>query len=232
MTDPTPRTTPAGTPADRDGRPAGARTERSTGTPGGTVSGTPPTNPARSTRTDTAPGTRARPLAEKAATGAPDQDRFATPRTTENPTAPATTHAPTTGSGSRTPADDRPGTDRHGIEGTGTDRSGTDRRDADRLLPRDESDRLAEQMRHAVAGFVDGPGTAVEEADRVLEEAAARFTDAVAQRRRSLRRAWQPLGEGDGDGRNGRSGTPNADTEVLRLALRDYRELTDRLLSR
>ncbi len=64
----------------------------------------------------------------------------------------------------------------------------------------------------------------MEEADRVLEEIASRFTDAVARRRRTLRTAWQgsPAGE--------EGPVTSADTEQLRLALRDYRELADRLL--
>lgn len=94
-------------------------------------------------------------------------------------------------------------------------------RDA-RLLPHEESDKLSTRLQHAVAGFVDEPRSAVEEADHVLEEVAARFADAVKERRRTLRNSWQA---GDG-GQNKAAG----DTEQLRLALRDYRELTERLL--
>ncbi|MFF5184843.1 hypothetical protein ACFY30_13815 [Streptomyces sp. NPDC000345] len=101
------------------------------------------------------------------------------------------------------------------------------------LLPRDECDDLASRMQHAVVGFVDGPRDAVAEADHVLEELAARFTDAVNQRRRTLRGSWQ-LAEGGKTGRTDRTGTAGeatgTDTEQLRLALRDYRELTERLL--
>ncbi|MEU6347936.1 hypothetical protein ABZ896_01250 [Streptomyces sp. NPDC047072] len=93
-----------------------------------------------------------------------------------------------------------------------------------RLLPGDECDKLTTRLQHAVAGFVDGPRTAVEEADHVLEEAAARFTEAVKERRRTLRTSWQ------GDGGAGKSGVSDGDTEQLRLALRDYRELAERLL--
>ncbi|MFI9172999.1 hypothetical protein [Streptomyces lincolnensis] len=93
-----------------------------------------------------------------------------------------------------------------------------------RLLPHEESDKLSVRLQHAVAEFVDGPKHAVEEADHVLEEAAARFTEAVTQRRRTLRRSWQAAESGDG------KPASSSDTEQLRLALRDYRELTDRLL--
>ncbi|MEV2214717.1 hypothetical protein AB0H86_25230 [Streptomyces sp. NPDC050997] len=94
-----------------------------------------------------------------------------------------------------------------------------------RLLPRDECDKLSQQLQHAVAGFVDGPRDSVVEADHVLEEAAARFTEAVTQRRRALRGAWQSA-DGGGAGKPATS----TDTEQLRLALRDYRELADRLM--
>ncbi|MFJ8943678.1 hypothetical protein ACIRG4_10465 [Streptomyces sp. NPDC102395] len=99
------------------------------------------------------------------------------------------------------------------------------------LLPHEECDELAARLHHAVAGFVDRPRDAVEEADHVLEELAARFTDAVNDRRRTLRGSWQ-LAEGGGaqGGRKGDTAATAVDTEQLRLALRDYRELTERLL--
>ncbi|MFF0585820.1 hypothetical protein ACFYWD_07635 [Streptomyces sp. NPDC003781] len=90
------------------------------------------------------------------------------------------------------------------------------------LLEPGDSDRLGRRLHHAVAGFVDAPRASVEEADRVLEEIAARFTEAVAHRRRTLRTSWQEVGPD--------SGAPSTDTEQLRLALRDYRELADRLM--
>ncbi|MCD9872674.1 hypothetical protein [Streptomyces guryensis] len=83
-----------------------------------------------------------------------------------------------------------------------------------RLLPHDECDKLELRLRQAVSGFVDGPRGSVEEADHVVEEIAGRFTEALTRRRRTLRMSWQ-----DGE-----------DTEQLRLALRDYRNLAERLL--
>lgn len=77
-------------------------------------------------------------------------------------------------------------------------------------------------MRRLAAGFVDEPRTAVEQADHVLEEIAGRFEEAVERRRRTLRRSWE-ASEDRGPG-------SDADTEQLRLALRDYRELAGRLL--
>ncbi|MGW3916248.1 hypothetical protein ACWEBX_32735 [Streptomyces sp. NPDC005070] len=91
----------------------------------------------------------------------------------------------------------------------------------ERMLPLDEHDKFSLRMRHAVGGFVDGPRASVEEADHVLEELAGRFTEAVTRRRRDLRTSWQSGGEDKPTGE---------DTERLRLALRDYREMTERLL--
>ncbi|MFI9765874.1 hypothetical protein ACIHJG_03270 [Streptomyces sp. NPDC052415] len=85
------------------------------------------------------------------------------------------------------------------------------------LLPREEYDKLETRLQHAMTGFVDEPRASVEEADQALEELTSRLTDALTQRRRTLRGSWQ------GDERS-------SDTEQLRLALRDYRELADRLL--
>ncbi|MFF8099453.1 hypothetical protein ACF07S_06655 [Streptomyces sp. NPDC016640] len=98
------------------------------------------------------------------------------------------------------------------------------RTSAGHLLPHDDTDQLSAQLRHAVAGFVDAPRDAVREADHVLQELTARFTDAVTERRRALRRSWQPSDTEEG-------GKAQAtDTEQLRLALQDYRELAERLL--
>ncbi|MGW4021905.1 hypothetical protein [Streptomyces sp. NPDC005009] len=119
-----------------------------------------------------------------------------------------------TGTGTHHDADRTP-------TGTGTHHD-ADRTPAARLLRLDDTDKLTAQLQHAVAGFVDAPRDAVREADRALEELTARFTDAVTERRRTLRRSWQTDGAET-------SGTAT-DTEQLRLALRDYRELAERLL--
>lgn len=89
-----------------------------------------------------------------------------------------------------------------------------------RLMPHEECDKLGQRLQHAVSEFVDGPRAAVEEADRALEEITARFTDAVNRRRHTLRASWQGTDQS----------TTTTDTEQLRLALRDYRALADRLL--
>ncbi|MFL1381124.1 hypothetical protein [Nocardiopsis protaetiae] len=85
--------------------------------------------------------------------------------------------------------------------GTGTGRS----------LDRDQA---RERLATAVNGFVDDPGKAVGEADLVADEVARALIEGVEARRAELRSAWQ-------DG---------ADTERLRLALRDYRVFVDDVL--
>ncbi|CAM5370910.1 hypothetical protein [Streptomyces viridochromogenes] len=98
---------------------------------------------------------------------------------------------------------------KHGATGAGATHAA--------LLPDGERDRLELRVRDAVTHFVDRPRAAVEEADGAVEDLLGRLTEALAERRSTLRRSWQ-----DSDG--------TADTEQLRLALRDYRELAERLL--
>ncbi|WP_352230235.1 hypothetical protein [Streptomyces sp. NBRC 14336] len=85
------------------------------------------------------------------------------------------------------------------------------------LMRREECDKLELRLQHALSDFVERPRAAVEEADLVLEEVSGRVTEALSRRRRTLRGSWQ----------DDESAT---DTEQLRLALKDYRELADRLM--
>ncbi|MFI1335928.1 hypothetical protein ACH4U7_38600 [Streptomyces sp. NPDC020845] len=87
------------------------------------------------------------------------------------------------------------------------------------VLPPSEQDELARRLRQAVSGFVDAPRDAVEEADLLLDELSGRLADLLADRRRTLKDAW----------RENESGTVR--TEDLRLAMRGYRNVLDRLLS-
>ncbi|GGY62011.1 hypothetical protein GCM10010300_01110 [Streptomyces olivaceoviridis] len=120
------------------------------------------------------------------------------------PTGPGSTAAPGHGTGTVGTAATAP-------SGTGTP-----------LLPHEETEQWERRLREVVTGFVDEPRQAVEQADRALEEIAARFTEAVTRRRRTLRMSWE--------GTEGRGPGAETDTEQLRLALRDYRELAGRLL--
>ncbi|PNV34802.1 hypothetical protein C1708_22880 [Streptomyces sp. DH-12] len=133
------------------------------------------------------------------------------------------------GTGAHTPGAGPDGTGDHGsapgAKG-GAGHTGHHGPDA-RLLPDDTCDRLSARLRQAVAGFVDRPRDAVEEADLVLHELTERLTDALTERRRALAQNWRTPAQGDPkDG-----SAPAADTEQLRLALRDYRELAERLLA-
>ncbi|MER6123767.1 hypothetical protein ABT173_14120 [Streptomyces sp. NPDC001795] len=92
-----------------------------------------------------------------------------------------------------------------------------------RLLSREECDRFALRLQHAVGEFVDDPREAVEEADRVVVEVASRLAEAVAARRRTLKASWQETEDDPHPGGD--------DTEQLRLVLRDYRSTAERLLS-
>ncbi|QPP10820.1 hypothetical protein G4Z16_19205 [Streptomyces bathyalis] len=105
------------------------------------------------------------------------------------------------------------------------------------MLDRDERDRLTARLHHAVSGFVDGPRRAVEEADGIFEEAARHLEDALTHRRRVLREPWQGArhapgtpGTDSGAPSGGPGSASAAETEELRLALRQYKEATERLL--
>ncbi|MCA1224348.1 hypothetical protein [Streptomyces sp. 8L] len=94
-----------------------------------------------------------------------------------------------------------------------------------RLLPRSESEEFGRRLHGALTHFVDDPGQSVEEAAAVLEETARRLAAALEERPRALRADW------DTGARGGGTDAKGADTERLRLALRAYRETTERLLA-
>ncbi|MEV0255353.1 hypothetical protein AB0H82_14000 [Streptomyces sp. NPDC050732] len=85
------------------------------------------------------------------------------------------------------------------------------------LLPADERDRIIRRLGHAINTFADTPRDALEEADAALDETSALLTESIAELRRALRADWQ---EQD----------PGTEAVELRLALRQYREITQRLL--
>ncbi|RMI41740.1 hypothetical protein [Streptomyces triticirhizae] len=87
------------------------------------------------------------------------------------------------------------------------------------LFGAEAADALRAEVKGAVSGFVDDPKRSVARADAALEEAVTRLTDELARRRRALRDGWQT-----GEGADGPT------TEDRRTALRDYRDLVDRLL--
>ncbi|MEU1046632.1 hypothetical protein ABZ400_15905 [Streptomyces sp. NPDC005897] len=99
------------------------------------------------------------------------------------------------------------------------DQNRAERRPAapDALLASEERDAVLDRLRKAINTFADAPHDALQEAEGAFDDAAAHLANALAERRRALHEAWQ-----DQD--------PEAHDEELRLALRQYRELTQRLI--
>ncbi|MFI9313389.1 hypothetical protein ACIG0B_08965 [Streptomyces althioticus] len=227
--------TPAGTPATADATSAvPGPSDTDTHTPGSAGTGShAPGSAGTGTHTPGASGT---------GTDAPG---LAGTGTHTSGTAGIGTHTPGTadtgthtsgsgGTGTHAPGSSGTGTHAPGSAGAGADThattpgpNGTSGHPGSRLLGDDTCGRLSAQLRQAVAGFVDRPRDAVEEADLVLHEITERLNDALTERRRTLTRNWKEPASGDpkkGDA------APATDTEQLRLALRDYRELAERLL--
>ncbi|MCI3274914.1 hypothetical protein [Streptomyces cylindrosporus] len=85
------------------------------------------------------------------------------------------------------------------------------------LLPSDGRDEIARRLGHAVNTFADSPRESLEEAEGAFDEATDQLVNALAERRRLLREGWAGL-------------DPETQSAELRFALREYRELTGRLL--
>lgn len=96
-------------------------------------------------------------------------------------------------------------------------RSGSRTAGPEPLLPPEGREEIVRRLGHAVNTFADSPREALEEAESAFDEAAAQLVAALAEQRKALRAGWQ-----DRD--------PETDSTELRLALRQYRELTQRLL--
>ncbi|MGI5531714.1 hypothetical protein ACQEVX_31335 [Streptomyces syringium] len=86
-----------------------------------------------------------------------------------------------------------------------------------KLFPQDGRDELTARLQRAVNTFLDDPRRAVGEAEGVFNAALTHVTDTLTERGRALRTGWK-----DRD--------TEAETEELRLVLRQYREITERLL--
>ncbi|TDC53334.1 hypothetical protein E1281_17930 [Actinomadura sp. KC345] len=80
-----------------------------------------------------------------------------------------------------------------------------------------ESERFRERWREVQSAFVDDPGGSVRRADDLASEAVDALGRAIAAHRRTLS--------------EGLEGRGHADTERLRLALRGYRDLLDRIFA-
>ncbi|MFV2174500.1 hypothetical protein ACFHW2_27875 [Actinomadura sp. LOL_016] len=90
----------------------------------------------------------------------------------------------------------------------------------ERLLDPAEADRLRARFRELQSSFVDDPRATVRDADGLVTEAAESLARALAGHR-------EALADGLGTGADASAGAP--DTERLRLALRAYRDLLDRV---
>ncbi|MFI6933989.1 hypothetical protein [Streptomyces sp. NPDC050287] len=98
--------------------------------------------------------------------------------------------------------------------------SGRDERRApgpEALFPSGDRDKIVHRLGQALNAFADTPREALEEAEGAFDDAAALLVAALAEQRRLLREGWQ-----DRD--------PETQSTELRLALRQYREITQRLL--
>jgi len=85
------------------------------------------------------------------------------------------------------------------------------------LFTSEEREKFDARIHQAVAAFVENPRQAVQEADATFDEVVAGLTEALATRSRLLR--------ADRDGERS-----EAETEDLRIALQQYRDLTERLV--
>ncbi|WP_405860810.1 hypothetical protein OG361_37305 [Streptomyces sp. NBC_00090] len=189
-------------PAQRTGRPA-------TPPPAPPVSAPPPPTPPP-----------AMPLSQSPQSAVPSEDPSATGRSGgSRANAPAVPPAAPRGRDTTDRSDDShaPG-DGHGPGGQPT---GDGHGPGGQLLGEGERDRLGQRLHHALAGFVDSPHDSVAEAAEVLAEAEQQLIASLRDRRTALRAGWQENGDPDG---------PGPDTEQLRLTLRTYREVTERLL--
>ncbi|MET9900345.1 hypothetical protein [Streptomyces sp. NPDC006446] len=85
------------------------------------------------------------------------------------------------------------------------------------LLGSDERAELTQRLNHALNTFANNPREALEEAETAFDEAAAQLMSALTERRRALHEGWHGQ-------------DPETQADELRHALRQYREITQRLL--
>ncbi|MBN6053920.1 hypothetical protein JYK22_18410 [Nonomuraea sp. RK-328] len=110
-------------------------------------------------------------------------------------------------------------TDSDGTPGTGVDGGAkpSHAAPADIVLFDQDPAEVQARWRELQAGFVDDPGDAVQRADGLVGEVVEALTSALTSRTGELRQRW--------------SGSDDNDTEQLRLALREYRTVLERLLA-
>ncbi|MFD3414846.1 hypothetical protein [Streptomyces cyaneofuscatus] len=177
-------------------------------TPPGDPLGTPvPASAAKpATSPETAPGNRPDGASVPAS---------GTPHAAKAHAGPARTEAAReTGRTTDTAASSRTATGTGAATDTGRDAAASKDRP---LFSTEEREKFDARIHQAVAGFVENPRQAVQEADAAFDEVVAGLTKALADRSRLLR--------ADRDGERS-----DAETEDLRIALQQYRDLTERLV--
>ncbi|WP_246886584.1 hypothetical protein [Streptomyces sp. GESEQ-4] len=95
------------------------------------------------------------------------------------------------------------------------------------LFPPDERDKIVRRLGRAVNTFPDAPRESLEEAEGAFDEATAHLMEALAEQRRILRAGWQ---DQDSEGQAPEGQDAEKESAELHLALRQYREITQRLL--
>ncbi|WP_411082894.1 hypothetical protein [Streptomyces sp. cmx-18-6] len=193
-----PPVTPPGTAPAAPVPPAAAKPSGSTPTSDGALgTSAPAADPAHT-------GTTRTPGSADTGRAATSPDARETGRTTASPDSRDTGR---TGSAKTS----SPGTDAGRSTGSVGDGNGRP------LFATEEREKFDARIHQAVAGFVENPRQAVQEADATFDEVVAKLTEALSDRSRLLR--------ADRDGERSEAGT-----EDLRIALQQYRDLTERLV--
>jgi len=92
-----------------------------------------------------------------------------------------------------------------------------DVRETEGFLPEDRMSSFRDRWSDVQAGFVDDPRSAVERAQKLVDDLVKELTDVFSRERSTLEGRWSSGSE--------------ADTEALRVALQRYRDFFNRLLS-
>jgi hypothetical protein len=103
------------------------------------------------------------------------------------------------------------------------------------LLSSAERDEITLRLRNALHAFAKTPRQALEEAESSFDEATDRLMNALAERRRHLRACWQDQDSASpsppGSPAEAGAGVPSASpSDELQLVMRQYRDITQRLL--
>jgi len=166
---------------------------------------------------------RKRPVAGTAGSGVPGDARVAGPAPKPPVTDTSAVDTPVSGTpvvdtpvpgtpGGRKPAADRPVADRPGPPPPRTPAE-----PSERFLDPGEAERLRKRWHEVQSGFIDDPGEAVRRADELASDAVDALGSAIAAQRRTL-------------SEDGTADRERPDTERLRLALRGYRDLLNRVI--